>query len=108
MIKSVRLKTGIAAPNWSYAPGDIAKVGDKIDQEEAVRWIKAGIADLESGEMPKESIQSNKQTGKPDYKELKTHAKKLGIKGYQNMKKEDLIKAIASKKEELKKNNEGE
>jgi len=37
----VRILTGIASPTWSYAPGDIADV----DEKEAARWIKAGIAE---------------------------------------------------------------
>lgn len=53
MIKSIRLKTGIAAPDWSFAPGDVVKIGDKIDEAEAVRLINADVAELESGEIPK-------------------------------------------------------
>jgi len=42
MAKKVKVKvlTGIASPDWAYAPGDIAE----IDPDEAQRWIKAGIA----------------------------------------------------------------
>jgi hypothetical protein len=51
MIEAVRLKKGIASPDWSFSQGDIAKVGDKIDEKEALRWIEAGIAELVTGEM---------------------------------------------------------
>lgn len=77
MIESVRLKTSIASPDWSYVKGDEAVVGDKIDHDEAVRWVKAGIADVEKGKMPAEpeepvgaeqltAEQSTEEAGQPE------------------------------------------
>jgi len=71
MIKSIKLKTGIASPEWSYSPGDVVEVGDKIDREEAARWIKAGIAELESSETPKQNEENTENVKKTDENERK-------------------------------------
>lgn len=45
MARRIRLKVSIASAAWSYAPGDELEVGVNIDAEEAIRWLKAGIAE---------------------------------------------------------------
>jgi len=37
----VKILKGIASPSWSYSAGDVVD----IKKDEALRWVKAGIAE---------------------------------------------------------------
>lgn len=59
-VLKIRVKTGIASHNWSYAPGQEADVDDQIGKA----WIESGIAEEGGDDGDKSRNTTTKRAGK--------------------------------------------
>lgn len=96
----IKAKTTFAAGNVIFYPYAIEPY--EVDDDQAQNWAQAGYCEI----LDAEDINTPEQTETPEneplnvdydameYNDLKEAGKVAGIKGYNTMKKKDLIKAL--------------